>query len=193
MTRSHSRSHRGVRYVHSPSRGRARAAVAPPSMTTRRRSSIVAVCAAAAAAVVGMHALRGRPVGRSGPDHGGSGAEARISMDTPLGATEVERDVAQLIAEYLADEPAAEARYRGKTVAASGVVLGVDRGDPQVVTIVVGKQLGSKESPCACQGGPGLGRAAAALSPGRPVTVRGKFAGMVMMRMVLLNCELVER
>lgn len=47
-------------------------------------------------------------------------------MDTPLGATEVEREISQLIAEYLADEPAADARYRYKTVAVSGVVLGID-------------------------------------------------------------------
>lgn len=77
--------------------------------------------------------------------------------------------------------------------AVSGVVLGIDRSDPQLVTIVVGKQLGSKESHCACQGAPRLDRAAAALSSGQPVTVRGKFAGMVMTRIVLLNCELVER
>lgn len=165
-------------------------------MTAPRRSTIVlivALCAVLAAVIAGTHALRARPADRSGPGRGGSGATTAIAMDTPLGATEVERDIAQLIADYLADEPAADARYRYKTVAVSGVVLGVDRNDPQLVTILVGKQPGSKESPCACQGGPGLDRAAGALSPGQPVTVRGKFAGMLMMRMVLLNCELVER
>lgn len=56
---------------------------------------------------------------------------------------------------------------------------------------MVGKQLGSKESPCACQGRPALGQAAAQLEPGQRVTVRGKMIGLVQMRMVLLNCELV--
>lgn len=165
-------------------------------MTARRRSTIgliVALCAALAAVIAGRHALRARPADRSGAGRSGSGATTPISMGTPLGATEVEREISQLIAEYLADEPAADARYRYKTVAVSGVVLGVDRSDPQFVTVVVGKQPGSKESHCACQGGPHLDRAAAALSPGQLVTVRGKFAGMLMMRMVLLNCELVDR
>ncbi|HEX2687550.1 MAG TPA: hypothetical protein VHN14_13075 [Kofleriaceae bacterium] len=154
---------------------------------------IVTVCALLAAVIAGTGALRTSPADRSGLLRRGSGATASIAMDTPLGATEVEREIAQLIAEYLADQPAADARYRGKTVAVSGVVLGVDRRDPPLVTVVVGKQPGSKESPCACQGGPRLDRAAAALSPGQPITVRGKFAGMVMLRMVLLNCEIVEQ
>lgn|SRR5512140_2683829 len=157
-------------------------------MAAPRRSTIVlivALCAALAAVIAGTYAPRAKPAGRSGP--------GPIAMDTPLGATEVERDIAQLIAEYLTDEPAADRRYRSRTVAVSGVVLGVDRRDPQLVTVVVGKQPGSKESHCACQGGPRLDQAAGALSLGQRVTVRGKFAGMLMMRMVLLNCELVAR
>ena len=122
---------------------------------------------------------------------GGNPPATTIGMDTPLGDTEVSVGIEELIHDYLADQPAADERYRFKTVAVAGVLLEIDRRDPQITTVVVGKQLGGKESPCACQGGRALEQAAAGLSPGQRITVRGKMIGLEQMRMVLLNCELV--
>ena len=119
------------------------------------------------------------------------GEPASIDMHTKLGATVAKVTVAQLVGDYLADERAAEEKYRFKTVEVTGVLMGLDRSDPQITTVIVGKQLGSRESPCACQGGRELERAAAQRSEGQSITVRGKFAGMVMLRMALLSCEIV--
>jgi len=121
-----------------------------------------------------------------------AGRPASIDMHTKLGATEVRVAAARLVAEYLADERAADARYRFKTVEVRGAFLGLDRSDPQVTVAVVGTQVGSRESPVVCQGGAALEQAVGQRAPGSPITVRGKFAGMVQMRMVLLNCELVR-
>ncbi|MFT3765168.1 MAG: hypothetical protein QM820_06580 [Minicystis sp.] len=122
----------------------------------------------------------------------GAAPAATIGMDTPLGATDVKVDVAQLIRETFDDENAAVRRYQGKTVEVTGIALALDRSDPEIVTLLLGKQVGSKETPCACQGGPALERAAAAIPAGEALTVRGKFAGVLMMRIVLLNCEIVR-
>ena len=117
---------------------------------------------------------------------------AKIGMDTPLGETDVRIDIARLISEFLADENAANERYINKTIEVSGVMAAVDRSDPEIVTVVVAKQLGSKEVPCACQGKKALEQAAAGRAEGQPIVVRGKFVGQVMMKMVLLNCEIVR-
>jgi hypothetical protein len=115
-----------------------------------------------------------------------------IGMETELGATDAKVSVAQLVSEYLADERAADQRYRLKTVEVSGVMLGLDRGDPQVAAVMVGKQLGGREFPCACQGGPALEAQAAPHREGERIRVRGKFAGLLMSRMALLHCEIVD-
>jgi len=107
-------------------------------------------------------------------------------------AADVKVTVAQLVADYLADERAADEKYRFKTVEVTGVLMGLDRSDPEVPAAILVKQLGSKESPCACQGGADLEREVARLPPGGPITVRGKLAGLVMMKMVLLGCEVVR-
>src|SRR5262249_34322889 len=112
---------------------------------------------------------------------------ASIGMHTELGATAAKVNIRHLGGDYLAGEGAAEEKYRFKTVEVTGVLMGLDRTDPEVTTVIVGKQLGSRESPCACQGGRALERAAARRAEGKPITVRGKFAGMVMSRMAMLS------
>src|SRR5512140_1783333 len=137
------------------------------------------------AVALGVGAVTWRLLPREGPP-----ASSSIGMDTPLGATEVSVGVEEMIRDYLGDQRAADAKYLDKTVAVTGVLLEVDRREPQMVTLVISRQLGSKESPCACQGRPALEQAAAQLSPGQRVTVRGKMVGMQQMQMVLLNCEI---
>jgi len=151
----------------------------------------VALCGGFAATLAAGALAWPRPPAAPARVGRGTSPQVTVGMDTPLGATEVEVEIDQLIRDYLADERAADERYRFKTVAVSGVLLEVDRRDPQVTALVVVKQLGSKESPCACQGGRALERAAAGLSPGQPITVRGKLAGQERMRVVLLGCEVV--
>lgn len=112
-------------------------------------------------------------------------------MDTPLGDTEVKVTMDTLVDQTLKDPQSVDAQYQLKTMEATGVVLGVELEDPTMAKVLVGKQLGSKETPCVCQGTQQLREAARGLTPGQPVTVRGKFAGMVQMALVLLNCELV--
>lgn len=116
---------------------------------------------------------------------------ASVSMDTPLGDTDVRVTMDALVEKTLRDPQAVDAQYQLKTMEAVGVVLAVELGDPKMVKIVVGKQLGGRDTPCVCQGNEQLRAAASALTPGQPITVRGKFAGMVQMALVLLNCEVV--
>jgi len=152
----------------------------------------VALCGGFAATLAaGALAWTRPPAAPAAAARGTAPRQATIGMDTPLGATEVTVAIDQLIRDYLADERAADERYRFRTVAVTGVLLEVDRRDPQVTALVVTRQIGSKESPCACQGGRALEQAAAGLSPGQPITVRGKLAGQERMRVVLLGCEVV--
>jgi len=97
----------------------------------------------------------------------------------------------QLLAEYKANEIAADEKYKGKAIEVTGTIenIGKDILDNMYVALKSGEQYDFRSVQCFL--GENLRKEAASLSKGSRITVRGECAGM-MGTIQINDCEFVK-